>query len=283
MRGRWAIARYLAGLGGLCALTSACGTVIGTSVENRPIVARSVGDGPVDVLFIGGLHTGPEDNTRWLAEQLATYFEQHPDLVPQTVTLHFITSANPDGTARGVHTNARGVDLNRNWPADDWRAEACHPTTGCMQQLGGPQPLSEPETWALYQYIEALQPEVTAVWHSEAALVEANEVPGAQAYARAFGNAAGYPYLEEWSAYEITGQLIDALEQRLGLRAFDIELARCCELTQDDLARNWRGLLALLSEVDRQARPTPTPVGPRPKPTPRIIVPGEIRLDAANR
>jgi hypothetical protein len=204
-----------------------------------------------------------------MVEQLSSYFAQHPSAVPDNVTVFFLPSANPDGTAHGVHTNARGVDLNRNWPSDDWTADACHPATGCRPGLGGPAPLSEPETAALYHFLATSKPDVTVVWHAEAPLVEANEVPGADDYGRVFAEASGYPYVEEWTAYRITGQLIDALEQRLGLRAIDIEMAECCAVTPEEFDRNLRGVLALLQYVHdprtpeatptRHAKPTPTP------------------------
>lgn len=254
----------------LAALGTACGAFsIGNSHEGRPLAVRTYGDGPLAVLLIGGLHTGSEDNTRLLAEQVAGYLQLYPEVVPESITVYVVTSANPDGSANGIHTNARGVDLNRNWPADDWIADACHPSTGCRRQLGGPAPLSEPETSALYNFIIGLQPEVTAVWHSEAPLVEANEVRGADNYARAFGDAAGYPYIEEWTAYRITGQLIDALEQRLGLRAFDIELTECCRVTHEEVERNVAGVRALLAAVDREYSPDdPSPARtPTPRPT----------------
>jgi hypothetical protein len=254
----------------LAVLASACGAfTIGSSSDGRPLVVRSYGDGPAAVLLIGGLHTGSEDNTRVLAEHVAGYLHLNPDVVPESITVYVLTSANPDGSARGIHTNARGVDLNRNWPADNWIANACHPSTGCEQQLGGPAPLSEPETVALYNFIVGLRPEVTAVWHSEAPLVEANEVAGAEAYARAYGDAAGYPYIDEWSAYRITGQLIDALEQRLALRAFDIELTECCRVSQHEVDRNVAGVRALLDAVAHEYEPdTPRPVRtPTARPT----------------
>ncbi len=252
-------ARSGAALVALALFASACFSSIGQSVEGRDITVQTFGDGPRDVLLIGGLHTGSEDNSRVIVEQLATYIASYPSIVPASVTLHIITSANPDGTARGEHTNANGVDLNRNWPADDWMPDACHPSTGCRPQLGGPAPLSEPETVALYNYILATRPEVTMVWHAQAPLVEANEVPGADVYGSAFAAAAGYAYVEEWTAYPISGELIDALEQRLGLRALDVELSSCCTVNEDDFARNLNGLIAVLAEADRAANaPTPT-------------------------
>jgi predicted deacylase len=191
--------------------------------------------------------------------------------VPDSVSLYVLPSVNPDGTARGIHTNARGVDLNRNWPADNWASDTCHPASGCRRGLGGPAPLSEPETSALYHFLATARPEITIVWHSEAPLVEANEVPGAEIYGRAFADASGYRYIDEWQAYRITGQLIDAAEQRLGLRALDIELASCCTVDQAEFERNLRGLLAVLRAVDGSI------TGPRPSPTVRpTATPGPV-------
>lgn len=254
-------------------LGSACVFSIGRSVEQRELVVQRFGSGPHGVLLIGGLHTGGEDNSRIVVEQIAAYFAARPEAVPPSVTFYVLPSANPDGTARGTHTNASGIDLNRNWPADDWAAHACHPRSGCRSTLGGPQPLSEPETAALYRLIETMRPEITAVWHARASLVEANEVPGADAYAQTFAAAAGYAYVDEWSAYRITGQLIDALEQRLGLRAFDVELSQCCEITPEEFDANLAGVLALLVQVDRNAaRPAGTPTARPSSPSPSATV-----------
>jgi predicted deacylase len=260
----------------LALVAAACSFSIGRSVENRELVVQRLGSGPTIVLLIGGLHTGHEDNTRVIVEQLADHFARNPHLIPSSVTLFVLPSVNPDGTARGIHTNARGVDLNRNWPTDNWSTDACHPSSGCRKGLGGPAPLSEPETWSVYHFAQLARPEVTIVWHAEAPLVEANEVPGADTYGRTFAGASGYPYIEEWTAYHITGQLIDAFEQRLGLRAFDVELANCCTVSRDEFERNLAGLNAVLAEVHRTSRvvsPTPVPTTTRPV---RTVTPGLI-------
>ena len=71
----------------------------------------------------------------------------------------------------------------------------------------------------------------------------------------------------------ITGQLIDALEQRLGLRAFDVELSQCCEITPEEFDRNLAGVLALLVQVDRNAtRPAGTPTARPSSPSPSATV-----------
>ena len=266
--------RAIAALAVLALVASACAFPIGYSSEGRPLAVQRFGEGDTYVLLVGGLHTGSEDNSRVIVEQLAVYLDENPDVIPDAISVLVMPSANPDGTANGTHTNARGVDLNRNWPSDDWVADACHPETGCRRGLGGEQPLSEPETASLYALIEETQPAVTIVWHAQAPLIEANEVAGAERYGRAFANAASYDYVEEWTAYEITGELIDALEQQLDLPAFDVEMSECCAVSTDEFNRNLQGLVAALHAVARGG-PEPTPVA-TPRPAPTIGIPPDL-------
>jgi protein MpaA len=125
---------------------------IGHSVRGRPILAATFGDGPIRVLVLGGIH-GDEraavDNGPLLAAHLA-------ETVPEGVTVRFVVDANPDGTAAATRRNADGVDLNRNWPTDDFRRGGDH----------GPSSLSEPETIALDAEIAAFEPEVIVAIHA---------------------------------------------------------------------------------------------------------------------
>ena len=202
---------------------------IGLSVQGRPIAAIRAGAGPVRIVLVGGIHTGNEINTVDLVATLAQHFTTNPGAVPVATSLTFIPALNVDGIALGTRTNARDVDLNRNWPAR-WQPQAYH-DEGVV--YGGAAPLSEPETAALYAMLQAVRPHAVLSWHSEyppsgeaegnnAALGVNGSVTG-KTLARAFAADAGMDYLDAWTAYPITGQLLDTLED-LGTPGMDIEL-----------------------------------------------------------
>jgi protein MpaA len=69
---------------------------------------------------------------------------------------------NPDGLAAQSRRNARGVDLNRNFPSE-WEPLAA----------SGPRALSEPETRAAVRLIRRLKPAVTIWFHQPQRLVRA--------------------------------------------------------------------------------------------------------------
>ncbi|MFP4484101.1 MAG: M14 family zinc carboxypeptidase, partial [Spirochaetaceae bacterium] len=120
------------------ALEGADAEVIGESVEGRAISVERVGDGPLDVMVIGGIHGGYEHNSIVLARRLLEHYRRDPSRLPDRFTLHVIDNMNPDGVHRVTggtpieefdfpsadtvpgRFNARWVDLNRNW-AGDWQ------------------------------------------------------------------------------------------------------------------------------------------------------------------
>jgi hypothetical protein len=222
--------------------------IIGHSVLGRPIEMFCVGDGAHLVLLVGGMHTGIEENTVTLAREIVLEMERGGLSIPLVVRLCVIPVLNPDGIALGQRTNANDVDLNRNWATSDWQAEAFHPASGTVS--GGTKALSEPETRALADFVSAARSAIVVVWHAYAALVEGNAIPLARHLGLAYAEAAALDYVEQWDAYPITGQFIDAMEAA-GIASIDVELRWQDET---DAAAQQDGLNALLTALAYEVR-----------------------------
>lgn len=127
--------------------------VVGRSLEGRPIVVRRVGErgAPRRALVVGEIH-GDEPAGRAVVRLLAR-------AAPPGVELWLVSTVNPDGARRGTRTNARGVDLNRNF-SRAWRRNAPG-----LADHSGPRPFSEPETRAVRHLILRVRPRVTVWFH----------------------------------------------------------------------------------------------------------------------
>ncbi|MFP4565538.1 MAG: M14 family metallopeptidase [Spirochaetaceae bacterium] len=246
--------------------------VIGRSVEGRPITVERVGSGSVDVLIVGGIHGGYEANSIVLARRFLEYYSEHPQELPEEVTLHVIDNMNPDGlhrvtgdtpieefdfrstdTAPG-RFNARQVDLNRNWDGD-WQ-----PTSywGNREVDAGSAPFSEPETRAVRDYVERIDPAVSVFYQSAAfGLWYSGAEEGwepARRLAEAYHEASGYrlPRADENTGetdgpidYEITGSADDYFHD-IGHPNLTVELTNHYDI---DWERNLAGFDALLEEL----------------------------------
>ncbi len=127
--------------------------ILGRSADGAAIVASTHGSGPRRVLWIGGIHGDEREGGDRLAAILQGLAEP---IARGGTTLRLVHDANPDGTAAKRRTNARGVDLNRNWPSSNFRA---------APGFGG-SPLSEPETAALHAEFLRFDPAFVVVFHS---------------------------------------------------------------------------------------------------------------------
>lgn len=130
------------------------GEVVGHSVEGRPIVARRVGHGTRCVLFVGSIH-GDEREGRVATAALPGLVRADPELAGR-VRLVVVEDLNPDGSAARRRYNARGVDLNRNFPAANFRPG----------RRNGARPESEPEARALADLVRRERPDLVIVCHS---------------------------------------------------------------------------------------------------------------------
>ncbi len=117
---------------------------VGRSVEGRPIECIVLGDGAEDVLIIASIH-GNEPAGTPLVHKLIDHIKKNP-IIAEGRRIVIMPIANPDGYAKGLRHNVNNVDLNRNFPAENFR----------KTQKNGVRALSEPESRAIdkvmYEY-----------------------------------------------------------------------------------------------------------------------------------
>ncbi|MAT99804.1 MAG: hypothetical protein CL608_21905 [Anaerolineaceae bacterium] len=242
------------------AVSSSSLSVIGNSVQGRPILNYQFGNGLTQVIFVGGIHGGYEWNTILLAYEIIDHYTTNPQLIPSDLTVHIIPSANPDGqylvtnqserflpsdvaadTVPG-RFNANNVDLNRNWDCQ-WQPTAVWRD---VTVSGGPRPFSEPESIVLRDFILPKDPAIVVFWHSAANGVFAAGCPDTHApslaLANVYGQAANYPVYERFTSYEITGDAGDWLATQ-NIPSISVELQNHQSL---DLSQNLNGVQATL-------------------------------------
>lgn len=217
---------------------------IGYSVEGRAIEAYTFGMGGQHLLFVGGMHGGYEWNSVLLAYQAIDYLHANPAVIPADIAVTIVPNANPDAVydvvgkegrftaanvAVGEHTqarfNAHGVDLNRNFDCK-WQPES---TWRSAVVSAGTAPFSEPESQAIRDIALKLKPQVVVFWHSQANAVYASEctagiLPETFAATNIYAQAAGYPAISAFDAYEVTGDAEGWLAS-VGIPAITVELS----------------------------------------------------------
>jgi hypothetical protein len=220
--------------------------VLGTSTQGYPIEAYQIGNGPVRLAFIGGIHGGYEWNTTLLAYQAIDFFISHPEELPASVSLYIVPSANPDGLVdligrfgrfsfdeiRSLTTtftfpgrfNGNGVDLNRNW-GYNWTPNAFW---WQAQVNAGAEPFSEVETRILRDFLTVSPMTAVVFWHSAARGVFPGAcdapLPQTKTLATLYAVAAQYPAYDSFDAYPITGDATDWLCSQ-GIPAIVVELS----------------------------------------------------------
>ncbi len=143
------------------------------SVLGRPIWGRDVrmGDTQLRVLVLGGIH-GDEMSSSSLVFHWIAMAQTPGAVAPLSVHWRFIPTLNPDGMfsrpARRV--NARGVDLNRNFPTPNWARDARQywesRTRRDPRRWPGNKPLSEPESRFLLEQMDSFKPNLIVSVHA---------------------------------------------------------------------------------------------------------------------
>ena len=122
-----------------------------TFSQNHNEIVLLGNDNFKNILVIGVFH-GDEPQGKFLIEQ---YLKENND-----TRLLFIPCLNPDGMAQNTRTNANGVDLNRNFPTQNWEL------TERNEFFGGESAGSEIETGFITEIIEIYNPELILTLHA---------------------------------------------------------------------------------------------------------------------
>lgn len=142
---------------GILHLPSWAQTALGTPI---PLYRKAHTPGLHPLLFVGGVHGDEPEGVR-LAEDLLSWIQGSLKLRKKIKDWILVPNINPDGFRAKQRTNGRGVDLNRNFPSQDWSPEAKAP-----RYYPGPAPASEPEVRALVRLIEEERPRAIIHFHS---------------------------------------------------------------------------------------------------------------------
>ncbi|MEQ1857319.1 MAG: murein tripeptide amidase MpaA [Longimicrobiales bacterium] len=144
-------------------------TTYGRSVLGAPLEVWKA-RAKCQLLVFAGIHGEEPETTYALSRALRQLREP-----PQHCAV--VLAANPDGLARGTRANARGVDLNRNFPAANWSPA---PVT-CRSTLQDPSDVllspgvhagSEPEVQALLALIAEMEPATVVALHAPLACID---------------------------------------------------------------------------------------------------------------
>jgi murein peptide amidase A len=143
--------------------------IIGHSVKGRPIYAWRVGNPKAKVTAVAmavmhGDETAPRRMLRSIRDGRKV----------RGIDLWLLPTVNPDGRVRHSRHNARGVDLNRNYPFKWARLHGNYNS--------GPRPGSEPETRALMRFFTKIKPDLVVSFHQPLHGVDTS-VPKARPFA----------------------------------------------------------------------------------------------------
>jgi hypothetical protein len=223
-------------------------TAIGRSRGGRQIVAYHLGGDRRRVLVLGGQHGSPEANTVTLADAVLDHFWHYEAEIPRGVGLDVVTIANPDGYVTGSRQFLSGVDPNRNWASGDWEPDAYDSLGQFWDGLGGPTPMSEPETRALASWIIRYRPALVVNYHSAGGFVSTAQDGISWDLADIYGDASGYPSFgpdRPPFGYSITGAM-DGWLAAHGIPDLFVELST---LEDSEVDENLAGLTAVLARL----------------------------------
>ena len=154
------------------------------TVQSRPIVVkdflpeRDASQKP-RILIMGGIHGDEYSSISIMFKWMALLGESNN----KDFHWRFAPTVNPNGLLDGqaIRQNANGVDLNRNFPSDDWQDLAQdywkNTTSRNPRRFPGDFPASEPEVQWVVEQINTFKPDVIVSVHAPYHLLDYDGPP----------------------------------------------------------------------------------------------------------
>lgn len=197
----------------------------GTSLDGIPLTVHTPDSGSVELLILASIHGDEAETTVVVSEALRC--------IPRgDLKAAVILCGNPDGLLRGTRGNARGVDLNRNFPTSNWKPDpVCYKTRAAdprdIELSPGSKPASEPETAALISLIGRLKPRAILSLHTALACIDD---AGSSNLGRLLAERCALPLINE-IGYPTPGSMGTwAGELKLTLITWELEAASLYDL-----------------------------------------------------
>jgi murein peptide amidase A len=218
------------------------------SVSGRDIPLREfkpAHGGIARVLVVGGIH-GDELTSVSIVFRWMELLKQ-PSSDAARFRWRVIPVLNPDGLLAKPPTrvNARGVDLNRNFPTDNWAHEARRywsvSTRRDPRRYPGPAPASEPESRALHDEIKTFRPDVIISVHAPHSMLDFDGPPNGIAPPSRFGRL----HLRQLGVYPGSLGNFGGLKERIPV--VTLELPHALDMpSEEELAHVWRDMQSWL-------------------------------------
>ena len=194
------------------------GSRYGASLEGIPLTVYRSDQGREEILILAAIHGDEPETTVVVSEALRC-------LPRGDLRAAVILCGNPDGAMRGTRGNARGVDVNRNFPTSNWSPDPVFYKSRAndardIALTPGAKPASEPETIALLALIDELKPRAIVSLHSALACIDD---AGNSPLGRRLAERCDLPLLTE-IGYPTPGSMGTwAGEKRLNLVTYELE------------------------------------------------------------
>ncbi len=235
------------------------GGTYGKSVQGRDLrwIRLSTGAGDKAELLISGSIHAQELAAGQMVMGIIEYFAENYETSLDARTradscdIYFIPVMNPDGLAKTariqsrwgitpfIRKNANKVDLNRNFPypadASDKLKDSCGSPRRISQTHRGPEPLSEPETRSLVEFIDRHDFILSLNYHTTTGLVlyVPGTYPDPEPDTELMEEIAAAYRAEQFNPYDVRpaiglyptmGAMDDFLYHHYGMLAFTVEV-----------------------------------------------------------